>query len=202
MKKSRILLCAGATLGAQPAAAHSPVPGIEGFYIGLLHPFSTPAQILLMLGLGLLVGALQPKHIQWAIGVFVFLTLGSMLSGLWMADTDTAMFALALVLSSSFALWAKIPPPIALLLTAVAAFLLGQVSIPDPGPMRDRVITMTGSFVGANLGLLYLAGGTMYLHERYTQKWVGIAFRIAAAWMGAIALVMLALDFAADNTPL
>ena len=58
-----------------PAYAHSPVPGIEGFYIGLLHPFSTPAQALLMLGLGLLIGGFDKRFFGWPFLAFVIFVL-------------------------------------------------------------------------------------------------------------------------------
>lgn len=58
---------------------------------------------------------------------------------------------------------------------------------------------MTGSFVGANIGLLYVAGAVIFAKDRFTQQWVQLAFRVVSAWLGAIALVMLALQFAVDG---
>lgn len=184
-------------LWAGPVAAHSPVPGIKGFYIGLLHPFSTPPQALMMIGLGLLVGAFSVKKVQWLLGSFALASLVGLLLGQSSVNLDTALFALAFC---TFAFAALAPGKIAALaivLTAIGGFLIGEASIPDAGPARDRFFTMSGSIVGANIGLLYLWGITRGLRERFTQEWVAIALRVVAAWGGAISLLMFALGFAA-----
>ena len=41
---------------ADAARAHAPVPGLEGFPGGLLHPLLVPAHLLALLGLGLFIG--------------------------------------------------------------------------------------------------------------------------------------------------
>lgn len=64
-----------------PALAHYPVPGLEGFYTGLAHPYSTPAQALAVLGLGLLIGWLTPQQARIAFAVFLAATLAGVLTG-------------------------------------------------------------------------------------------------------------------------
>lgn len=182
---------------AQPAYAHSPFPGVEGFYVGLLHPFSTPPQALLIIGLALLVAGVAQNRLLVSFGVFLCITLASLVAGLWVEDNDGYLYAAALVACALAALWPRPFLPVVLAMILLAGFLIGQVSIPDPGPTRDRIITMTGSYVGANIGLLWLTAGAISIKERFTQDWVKIAFRIVAAWLGAISLVMLALQFAA-----
>ncbi|WP_223421424.1 hypothetical protein [Tateyamaria pelophila] len=182
--------------GAGPVMAHSPVPGIEGFYVGLLHPFSTPSQAVLMIGLGLLVGAFDVVKVRWLLGSFLVASTAGLIAGFGTAEIDATMFAAAFV-ACAFA--ALLPGKTALAALGVVAFgglLIGAASIPDDGPMRDRMFTMSGSLVGANVGLLYLFGINHWIRELYTWAWVPIAFRVAAAWVGAIALVMLALSFA------
>lgn len=182
-----------------PALAHSPVPGIEGFYIGLLHPFSTPAQALLMLGLGLFMAGLTSRQTRAGLGFFFVAVLIGILPGIVIAEPDTAMFALAMAVCALAALWPATALPVALGMVVLAGVFIGQVSIPDAGPARDRIITMSGSFVGANIGLLYIAGGISFVRERYSQPWVDIGFRVAAAWLGAVSLVMLALRYAPQS---
>ena len=184
---------------SQPVHAHSPVPGIEGFYIGMLHPFSTPSQALVMLGLGLFVAGYHPDHNKLAFGTFLVATLAGLFAGAWLDEPDTALFMSAVAVCALASLWPRTFVPIVFGVIALCGVLIGQISIPDPGPARDRIITMAGSFVGANIGLLYIAGGVIFLKERYPQPWVEIAFRVVAAWLGAISLVMLALRFAPDG---
>ena len=115
---------------------------------------------------------------------------------------EAAMFAVAFVAFACFALSPGKLPPVAILLSAIGGFLIGYVSIPDPGPTQGRAITMAGSLVGANVGLLYIYAVILMVKERYTWQWVGVAFRVVAAWLGAISLLMLALQFAPSNTVL
>ena len=186
---------------AGPAQAHAPIAGIEGFYIGLLHPFSTPAQALVMVGLGLLVGGFAVKSVQWQLGTFLVCVFLGVFLGSADWDLDPMLFGLATAACAFAALLPGKLTPLAVAMAAVGGVLIGAVSIPDDGPTRDRIITMSGSVIGANLGLLYIFGIIHFVRERYTWPWVDIAFRVAAAWLGAIALLMLTLGLVAvDGT--
>lgn len=187
-------------LSATPAAAHSPVAGIEGFYVGLIHPFSTPPQILLMLGLGLLVGGFGPQNAKWVFPVFFAASLTGVFLALGFEHLDALMYAAAFAACALAALAPARLIALAIALAGIGAFLIGDASVPDDGPIRDRLFTMSGSIVGANVGLLYLFGLSLVIRERYTKPWTGIAFRVAGAWAGAISLLMLALLFA-DSPP-
>ncbi|SNS75874.1 HupE/UreJ family protein [Tropicimonas sediminicola] len=183
-------------LGAGPAFAHSPVPGLEGFYIGMLHPFSTPAQALLMVGMGLLASGYASERERYHFAAFPVATILGLILGSSSADLDPAMFATAFAVCALAALAPGRVHLLAVALVALGGFLIGAASIPDAGPLRDRLFTMSGSLVGANLGLLYLFGIILVLKQRFTWDWVGIALRVAAAWVGAISLLMLALGLA------
>ena len=180
---------------AEPARAHSAMPGIEGFYVGLIHPFSTPPQALLMLGLGLVAGGFQPKMAQWLLFTFLLASLAGLIIAFGFEELDATMFAAAFVACSVAALLPGMWSPFTIALIGVGAFLIGDASVPDDGPMRDRLFTMSGSMVGANVGLLYLLGAFVFVRERFRKPWVGVAFRVAAAWLGAVSLLMLALGF-------
>lgn len=201
MNRFRSLIWLVFLLGAGPAQAHAPIPGLKGFYIGMLHPFSTPPQALLMIGLGLMVGSFGAARAWPFLGAFLGVAIAGLFIGTAGVEFDWALYGVAVTACAQVALLPGRLMPLALGLTAVGALLIGFYSIPDEGAMRDRIITMTGSMVGANIGLLYLFGATHLIQQRYTWLWVGIAFRVAAAWLGAIALVMLALGFADIAAP-
>lgn len=188
-------------VGAGPVYAHSPVPGIEGFYLGLLHPFSTPAQAVLMIGLGLLAGAFDVGKVRWVLAAFLIASVTGLIVGLGAEMLDASMFAAAFLACALVALLPGKMVPVAVAITGFGGFLIGAASIPDDGPVRDRLLTMSGSMVGANIGILYLYGIVHEMRARFTWAWVAIAFRVAAAWVGAIALVMLALSVAGANAP-
>lgn len=178
------------------ASAHSPIPGIKGFYTGLLHPLTTPAQMLLLLGLGLLIAGFAVQMVRWHLLAYLAATLVGAIAAAGLDDVDTGLFTIAM---AACALAALVPgkfAPVVFLTAAVGGVLMGVEAMPDPGPTRDRIITLSGSLIGANLLLLYLFGAVHFVKQRYGQAWVRIAFRIAAAWIGAISMVMLALRFA------
>lgn len=197
----RCLVWLPLVLVAAPAYAHAPIPGIKGFYVGLLHPFSTPSQALLMLGMGLLAGFFVVDKARWFLSTFLGATLLGVFFGSADWELDPALYATSILACLLAALVPGKLTPIAVFLTAVGGVLIGIVSITDAGLTQDRVITMSGSIVGANIGLLYLWGFTHFVQDQYTWPWVMIAFRVAAAWIGAIALLMLALYFAPTPAP-
>jgi hypothetical protein len=59
--------------------------------------------------------------------------------------------------------------------------------------MRNMIITLFGSFVGANLLLVYVGGGLNWFRNRFSGGWINIASRIAAAWIATISVSMAAL---------
>ena len=201
MRLSRPVIWLLPALLAGPAQAHAPIPGIEGFYVGLLHPFSTPSQAVLMVGVGLVIGGFATGEIGWNWGSFAVAVLAGLFAGPAAPELDAMLFAAAFATCTTAALFPGRLKPIALVLIAMGGFLIGTASIPDAGEMRDRVITMSGSVVGANIGLLYIFGTIQVVRERYTWPWIGIAFRILAAWLGAISLLMLALETVQAGAP-
>jgi hydrogenase/urease accessory protein HupE len=181
------LTCAG------PAAAHSPAPGVEGFYAGLRHPLTTPDQALVLLATGLLLGGfalprLVPAFVALAAGLAVGLALGHLAPA-----APAWLYALAVATGAAAALLPGRGLGAAVALAGVCGLALGWASVPEPGPSFDRAVTMTGSFAGALLLTLYLAGGIDLLRERLDRPAIRIAFRVAAAWITAIANLMLAL---------
>src|SRR3546814_2560473 len=55
-------------------------------------------------------------------------------------------------------------------LAAVAGLLVGSASSPAAGPWPVMIATAAGAFVGLNLGVLYLAGGTGWLRQRLPDR--------------------------------
>jgi hypothetical protein len=84
--------------------------------------------------------------------------------------------------------------------SSVCGFLIGVLSTPDPGPLNDTIITLAGSFVGANIALIYATGGIGWLHERFTQQWVHVGLRVVAAWIAAISVLAALLALAPEQS--
>ena len=186
------------------AGAHSSSKGFEGFYIGLVHPLTSPAQVLVLLALGLFFAQRWPRQFEpasalFAGGCLVGIVLGQ--AGMPVGAAEPVMLVLALAAGGLAALWPTAPalPPIAV--AGGAGLLIGLVSTPDPGSLRATVITLFGSFVGAILALLYAAGGLGWVHEKARVSWAQMGFRVAAAWIAAIAALLLALSLTSVSHP-
>ncbi|WP_420337629.1 hypothetical protein [Roseibium sp.] len=183
------------------AQAHSPVPGIEGFYVGLLHPLLSPAQILLILSAGLLIGGFPRDRVRWLLAAF----LGCSFAGLFWSGgdvSDTLAYTVVIATSALAAASANRFFPAAVVCVAIAGLLLGAMSVPDGGLWWDRFVTMSGSLAGLNILMLYLSGCVVVLNERVHWAMLPVAFRIAAAWIAAVSSMMLAIQFApASSAP-
>jgi hypothetical protein len=170
------------------------VPGIEGFYTGLLHPLTMPDQVLALLAAGLFLGGFALSRLTMA---FIALGVG-LLGGLILGDMPGGaapwLYGSAAMTATTAALAPGRWRSIAILASGVAGFLLGWASVPDPGPLQDRIITMAGSFVSALMVTLYIAGALDLLRERVDRPFVPIAMRVAAAWVATIAILMLAVS--------
>jgi hydrogenase/urease accessory protein HupE len=170
------------------------VPGIEGFYTGLLHPLTMPDQVLALLAAGLFLGGFALSRLTMA---FIALGIG-LLGGLILGDMPGGVAPWLYGLAAITATMAALAPgrwrPITIMASGAVGCLLGWASVPDPGPLQDRIITMAGSFVGAFMVILYLAGALDLVRERLDRPFVRIAIRVAAAWVATIAILMLAVS--------
>lgn len=183
----------------QHALAHSSLPGIEGFYTGFLHPFTSFDQLLALLGLGVMLGGGRKEWFarSWlafaafaGVGAF-FGSLGYLLeqASLWLLSIGFVSAAVTAIYPSGiFAL--------SVLLSSLCGLFIGVSSAPAPGPLRDMAFTVVGSLIGANIALLFVSGGVNWLREHFVGEWSLVALRILAAWIATISISMMALALA------
>jgi hydrogenase/urease accessory protein HupE len=192
-------LVVAADLVPKPALAHSTFPGIEGFYSGLLHPLISFDQLLALLGLGVMCGLANRAWLGRSVLAFAILMVAGVCFGLigyQFAWTSPALLIIGFFAAASAAIRPSgiLPPQI--LLTALGGSLIGVYSTPGPGPLRDMIITLLGSFVGASFGFIMLGGWISIFRERFNRDWSLIALRIVAAWIATISISMAALAMA------
>jgi hydrogenase/urease accessory protein HupE len=172
-------------------------PGAEGFYTGLLHPVSTPPPLLAVLGIGVLLGQAGLQQALASLKAFALAAaLGLLLCvfGVSHPAQELLLLSIAVTASSLAAIApARLEVP-GILLAGMGGLLIGIVSTPDPGPLRATVVTVAGSYVGANAVLLYASGGVMWIREHLKQPWVHIGLRVVSAWIAAISCLMVALS--------
>jgi hypothetical protein len=181
------------------AFAHSSIPGVEGFYVGLTHPLVEIAQGLAIVATGLFIGQQNSKVVgkAWlAFTVFMGLGLGATLvgaGGARLVVPDTLLFGLALVGGISVAAKFTIVRFFPIGLAAVVGGAIGAVSLPDPGSLGGMAFTTAGSVVGCNLLLVYSLAGAHWIRSQHERPWLQIGLRIVGSWIAAACALMLAL---------
>jgi hypothetical protein len=185
--------------GWSPTAfAHSPMPGFEGFYVGVLHPLAVPGQLLTLVAGGLLLGRQGPPVARPAFAAFLAaLVAGVAAGGLPPADAFVSWAPLAAALPLALLLLIPHGGVVTILAAAVAGGVVGLGLNPDPGPFGAVAITVAGSLVGAPFLLLCAFGAADVLRERLPAVWSRNVLRVAGAWLFALAALLLALELRA-----
>lgn len=174
------------------ALAHSPIPGIGGFYNGLLHPLLVPAHLLALVALGLWLGQQALPRIQGALLSFSLLLLaGLVLAGFAPpgGGQTSLLLACALGLGLLVATASPLPRYAAAAVAGVVALLVGLDSAPEAGGMRARLIVLAGVGLGVHLLLLNVVALTSYAQK----PWLKVGVRVLGSWSAASALMVLAL---------
>lgn len=179
------------------AYAHSPYPGIRGFYVGVLHPLSTPSHVLLILGISLLVGTrVRESRFACLRTLFICTGIGLILAFAIAVLLPTA--SLVLILLGALGLLLVFPRDLPgwtyQLLTGLSGLLLALESIPDPGPVLDVFITTFGSLVGIHYLIMYTSRGVAMAWAKWRTPVTEIGVRVAGSWLTAIAVLMLAFN--------
>ena len=192
-----------AALLAPTVEAHSPFPGLKGLYVGFLHPLTQPAQIMLLLTLGLLLGSRAERIRQPA----TVITIGGVLTGLIggtvlrLAGDHGAMLSGLVVIGAAGVLYRRSPGAVILTYGMLAGLALGMASVPDPGSWRDMAITSTGSWFGVGFFALVAIGAMVAAEERWSGTVLDTARQVAAAWLLAISGLYAALLWYAPAPP-
>jgi hypothetical protein len=183
-------LSTGALLAPGVSFAHAPMPGVEGFYVGLLHPAGAPESLLCAFAVGLVLGMAGSTLARKAWGLFVVaLALGLVWSYARETAATSAWLPLAIALAAAASAVLGKARWLTIGLGAAGGMAIGLASAPDPGPAGAVVITLAGTFVGANLLLLLAFGGVDIARERLRAAWFMLAARVLAGWLIAIILL-------------
>ncbi|MEM9724180.1 MAG: hypothetical protein AAF909_01795 [Pseudomonadota bacterium] len=155
----------------------------------------TPSHLLLLLALGVLAGRLETDRIPLFLVAFLLgLAAGVVALGGY-ALAEATLLAAALTV----AVWAALARPRlwrpAAALGGLGGVLMGAMAR-DPGPLQPQLTVTAGTLLAATLAPLLLAAAVDWVEEQAPGPWVRIATRVAAAWIGAIALLLLALTVA------
>lgn len=183
------------TAAASNAFAHGAIKGFGSFAGGVIHPLIEPAHLVALVTLALMVGQRGIVPSKWTL---IALSACAAL-GLLVASQGTAFGTDGLVLAAAcvagLAVMAARPLP-----AAVCALLGGAIGLgiglgTDPEGLKAGAIvaSQAGTWLGASFSVL--SAGTLISEARHA--WMRILVRVAASWMTAVALLVLALRLTA-----
>lgn len=191
------LLLLFACLLAFPAAAHahSPIKGMGDFINGLLHPLTTPSQVLLIVGLGLLAGRRRPFNMKAPMAVFIALSGASLILATVCRVKSVhpaVLLAIALCAGTLLAL-DKNPDAVPFCaLFAAGAMAMGLDSAVEADSAASVAKTLFGNWISLVVLVYDIA---IYVSLGGEAKWLKVGLRIFGSWIIAISLMVLAFSF-------
>lgn len=180
-----------------PAWAHGSVPGLQGIYSGMLHPFTSGPQILALFALALVIQQRLPDSEDVFHGFWVSCLAGAGAAALtpWTLNMDVPLTLLAIVTALLGASAVRLPL-LALLLLGIACGLpSGYLCWPEPGAKGDMMFTALGGIIGSVLIIIVVAGIIEAIWQAAKWPWLPIAVRVAGSWIAAISVLLGALLF-------
>ena len=172
--------------------AHGSIEGVGDLWNGLLHPLRSPAQILVLVGLGLFAG--QRKRFKQPVLVFLFAAaLGLACTRIpGVPEPRASLPCLLSALTGVLVVLRRPLPSVAEnLLFAACGFVLGWDSAPDETSAWVVFKILVGVWAGLAVLLLNLAN---YAAMVPGKQWLKIAFRVLGSWITAISALYLALS--------
>jgi urease accessory protein len=174
------------------AHAHISVEGVGEIGSGALHPLMTPAHVLILLGLGLLLGQQVPFHLKTPVLVLAPVSAAALAltaTGRIPVVYPPVLIGIALCIAILVALECKLPRLVCGALCAAAAIGIGLDSGLETGSAFVVAKTLFGTWFSLNLIIPYIA---MCASNGADKPWAKTGIRIAGSWIIAISLMVLA----------
>jgi len=172
--------------------AHGSIEGIGDLWNGALHPLRSPAQIMVLLGLGLFLG--QRRRLRANVGAFLLAALVGLALTQWRAIPEppaSLLCLLSVLIGALVALRKPFPAGVERFLFAASGFLLGWDSQPEDVTFWSALKVLLGVWVG--LAVLLLNFGN-YAQMAPKKAWVKIGFRVLGSWILAVSILYLAFN--------
>lgn len=180
-----------------PAWAHGSVPGLQGIYWGMLHPFSSGPQLLALFALALVIQQRLPDSEDVFHSFWISCLAGAGAASLspWTLSMDATLTVLAIVTGVIAASALRLPLVLLLLLGVICGLPSGYLSWPEPGAKGDMMFTALGGIIGSVLIIIVVAGIIEAIWQVAKWTWFPIAVRVAGSWIAAISVLLGALLF-------
>jgi urease accessory protein len=185
-----VALVAGCCLTPMSAHAHLVQTGFGAFYDGMVHLVLTPADLLAVLGFGLLAGScgaaasrgvLLAFPAAWLIGGLLGVSSASVYSLPWATTLSFGLVGLLVAMN------AKLPRLWIVSFASVAGLLHGYI---DGATMAANVADWL-SLTGVTTMVFILVTLLAALVVSVRAYWARIAVRVAGSWIVAIGLLTL-----------
>ena len=163
---------------------------LQAFVDGLLNPLTTPAHVLTLLALSLLM-ALQSQ--RFVVLLIFALALAAGFLAIVLAVETTPARTVLLTLAAALgvmvaAVWA--PKLLAWLLAAIAGAALALDSPPQAVTIAEAYATLAGTTLGACAMLVVVAA----IAGHAKADWQRLGVRIVGSWIAASAILVLAVQ--------
>lgn len=173
--------------------AHAVVQGMDELFAGALHPLLTPAHLLVLTGLGLLLGQGERGRLMRAVGIFSLAAAAGLAAA---CNRDGAgvppptLIGLGLAIGALVSLALPWPEWVRWSAAAAAGLALGWDSAPDAGTGGLALVKMAlGAWLSLTLAVLNVAH---YSARLPAYRWVQTGVRVVGSWIVAIGILMLA----------
>jgi len=163
---------------------------------GLVHPVSTPAHVVALTGLGLIAGRnllSAGAAIIVAFGLGLAAGLGAIACGVGETPASDVLLASATLCGLIAASGLTAPVLLAVPVALVSGTALGLDSPPQSILIGEAVAMLIGTACGGIGALAMIA----FLAFAIGRLWHGVLLRVAGSWIAAIAILVLALRWAA-----
>lgn len=174
------------------AHAHMAVEGAGEIINGALHPLMSPAHVLVLFGLALLLGQQVPLDLKTPLRVFMPASAIALLlitTGRIASVYPPVLIGIALCIGILVGLEIQLPRLARGALCAAAAIGIGLDSAVESGPAVAVAKTLLGTWLGVNALVVYIA---ICASNGADKKWARAGIRVAGSWIIAIALMVLA----------
>lgn len=186
------------SFSASRAAAHAFQTGAESyaaFLEGVRVPLNDPLILLALVATGLMIGlwARDGMPRVW-LGLLAGLIAGLALAPLAPQGVGLVALALAVVAAVLAAAAQRWPFALMLLLVTATGAATGLTALEGHGWGELPLTIALGVFFGVNMALVVPAGLVAFSSDLIKADWLRIGWRVAASWVGAISVMLAALQ--------
>jgi hydrogenase/urease accessory protein HupE len=179
----------------QSVFAHGSIEGIGDFYNALLHPFITPAHLLALSALGLLMGQHEIQNNRTHFLVFVIFTAIGLALGSYVFKSfiiENFLLGGAAIIGIFISLHLIIKPYFMTIISSNIGFFIGLDLYPQKLTGLEQVLGFTGALIGVSILLLHTLGIADYCEKK---AWKRVGVRVVGSWIAASATLVLALFY-------